>query len=277
MFGYVRPCIANLSEADKQRYKSVYCGLCRSLGERCGSISRLSVNYDMTFLAMMLSSLYEPEEAPASARCLPHPVKPHTEIRSAVIDYAADMTVLLTYFKCLDDWADDHSPAGKLYAGLLKKQYERIKAEYPRQSGAVEESLKALSDIEKDESASPENALLCASQLLCELFVWKEDFWAQQLRWFGASLGRFVYLMDAAMDYEKDLKKGSYNPLVRMDISPANAQDLLTQPLGEACAAFEALPMVQDDHLMRGILYSGVWQSYNDKMKKQSEGKAHGQ
>lgn len=277
MFGYVRPCIPDLSEAEKQRYKSVYCGLCRALGKRCGSLSRLSVNYDMTFLALMLSSLYEPEETAASARCLPHPVKPHGEISSAVIDYAADMTIVLTYFKCLDDWADERKPIGKLYGALLKGQYERIRKEYPRQCGAVEESLRALSSIEKDETASPEAALHCAGLLLSELFVWKEDFWAQQLKWFGASLGRFVYLMDAAMDYEQDKKKGCFNPLLRMNILPEQAQDLLTQPLGEASSAFEALPLVQDDRLMRSIIYSGVWQSYNEKMKKQPEGNANGQ
>jgi len=277
MFGYVRPCIPDLSEPEKQRYKSVYCGLCRSLGKRSGALSRLSVNYDMTFLALLLSSLYEPEEAASSARCLPHPVKPHPEIHSAVIDYAADMTVALTYFKCLDDWADERNPAGKLYGGLLKGQYERIKREYPRQCGAVEESLRALSVLEKDASASPDAAIACAGRLLSELFVWKEDFWAQQLRWFGASLGRFVYLMDAAIDYAQDVKKGCCNPLVRMGLKPEDAKDLLIQPLSEASAAFEALPLVQDDRLMRSIIYSGVWQSYNEKMKKQPEGNANGQ
>ena len=89
-------------------------------------------------------------------------------------------------------------------------------------------------------------------------------------------MGRSVYLMDAAMDYEKDNEKGCYNPLGRLGIAPENAREIITQPLGEASEAFERLPLVQDDQLMRNILYSGVWQNYNQKMNKTEE-TAHGQ
>ncbi len=277
MFGYVRPYIAGLTEAEKTRYRAVYCGICRSLGARHGSLSRLSVNYDMTFLALMLSSLYEPEEQHESGRCLPHPVKPHAFVSSSAVDYAADMTVALTYHKCLDDWTDERKHIRKLYADRLQDRYEAVRKAWPAQCAAVEECISRLSAIEKDPSAQPEDAVNCSGRLLSELFIWKKDFWENQLRWFGASLGRFVYLMDAAMDYEHDLKKNLYNPLVRMNLPPEKAREAIIQPLDEASEAFEALPLVQDDRLLRSILYSGVWQSYNEKMKKQTEGTANGQ
>ena len=277
MFGYVRPYIGDLSEDEKKRYRAVYCGLCRSLNTRHGAISRLSVNFDMTFLALLLSSLYEPEEQSAQARCLPHPVKPHEETSSGVIDYAADMTVALTYHKCLDDWADEKKITRRAYGDLLKKSYERVKSAWPVQCRAIEESIAALSVIEKSGSFHPDDALRCAGQLMSELFVIREDFWSQQLRWFGASLGRFVYLMDAAMDYEQDLKKSCFNPLLKMNLPPHEAQDLLLQPLGEASALFEKLPLVQDERLLRNIFYSGLWQDYNEKMKKHPEVTSNGQ
>ena len=282
MFGYVRPYIGDLSETERKRYRAVYCGICSSLGARHGAFSRLSVNFDMTFLALMLSSLYEPEEESSQARCLPHPVRAHEKISSRIIDYAADMTVALTYHKCLDDWTDEKRIAQRLYGDLLKKSYDQVKAEWPRQCAAIEESLSALSVLEKEalersSAVLPDAALNCAGRLLNELFVLRDDFWAQQLRWFGDSLGRFIYLMDAAMDYEQDLKKGSYNPLIHMICPPQRARELLIQPLGDASAVFEKLPLVQDTHLLRNIFYSGVWQCYNEKMKKQTEDKVHGQ
>ena len=277
MFGYIRPYTDGLSDEEKLRYRSVYCGICRSLGRRYGSLSRLSVNFDMTFLALMLSSLYEPEEKSASARCLPHPMKPHDEISSEIIDYAADMTVALTYHKCLDDWNDEKKHMQRLYAVHLKGAYDRVKTAWPDQCRAIEESLCRLSVIEQSIDSTPDAALACAGALLTELFVWKKDFWSNQLRWFGQSLGRFIYLMDAATDFDQDVKKGSYNPLVRMNVRPEQAEPLLMQPLDEASESFEALPLVQDDHLMRNILYSGLWQAYNAKMKKQTEDTVHGQ
>lgn len=277
MFGYIRPAMNDLTESEKTRYRSVYCGICRSLGTRYGALSRLSVNFDMTFLALLLSSLYEQEEKSASARCLPHPFKPHTEISGDIIDYAADMTVALTYHKCLDDWKDEKKQAQRLYAVHLKSAYEKVQAIWPDQCRSIEESLSALSVIEQNNSASADQAILFAGQLLAGLFVWKRDFWSGQLQWFGASIGRFIYLMDAAMDFEQDEKTGCYNPLIRLNIPPAQAVDMLMQPLDEASEAFEALPLVQDDHLLRNILYSGVWQCYNEKMKKQTEDKVHGQ
>ena len=86
---------------------------------------------------------------------------------------------------------------------------------------------------------------------------------------FGSALGKFIYMMDAVIDYKDDLRKKRYNPLQRMEIAPQEARPLLLQPLGQAAEVFEALPLVQDAHLLRNILYSGVWQTYNEKMKKE--------
>ncbi|MBR6767370.1 MAG: hypothetical protein IKM02_05405 [Clostridia bacterium] len=230
----------------------------------------------MTFLALMLSSLYEPEEQSVKAHCAPHPIRPHEEISSSVIDYAADMTIALTYHKCLDDWSDEKKITRRLYGDLLKKSYDRVKTAWPNQCHAIEEALSEISRIEQSDASLPDEALVASGRLMSELFVLKDDFWAQQLRWFGASLGRFIYLMDAAMDYEQDRKKGCYNPLLRMNLLPERTRDLLMLPLGEASEAFERLPLVQDEHLLRSILYSGVWQDYNEKMKKKTEDTADG-
>jgi len=274
MFGLIRPYMNDLTEEEKARYKAVYCGLCRALNEKYGLAGRMGLNYDMTFLIILLDSLYEPQEQTKDAFCPPHPVKKHRETRSEFTDYAADMTVALTYYKALDDWMDEHSKTGKVYSGLLKRSYQQVKERWPRQCEAIEKSLDALHEVEKDEAAQPERAADLSGRMLADIFAVKEDFFQRQMAGLGYFLGKFIYMMDAAIDYEDDRKKGCYNPLNGMNVPPEEALELLRQPMGQAAEAFEALPLIQDANLMRNILYSGVWQTYNYEMsKKQNEAK----
>ena len=111
MFGYVVARKEGLNEEEYARYRALYCGLCRDLGERCGQMARLCVNYDMVFLILVLSSLYEPEETAGSARCAAHPARARDFVRSEVTAYAADMNVALMYHKLRDDWADEATPS----------------------------------------------------------------------------------------------------------------------------------------------------------------------
>ena len=107
MFGYLVAAAGVLEDQERQRYHSLYCGLCRSL-ERCfGHPARLTLNYDMTFLVLLLGSLYEPEEEAAQRRCPRHPVEAQRYVCSEISDYAANMNLALAYLKCLDDWRDD--------------------------------------------------------------------------------------------------------------------------------------------------------------------------
>lgn len=271
MFGYVRPCVESLSEEQKGRYRAWYCGLCQSLGERHGFRGRMTLTYDMTFLALFLSALYEPEEKQGNMRCLPHPKEAHAFVRTEMTDYAADMTVALAYFKGLDDWQDDRSLTGGMTAQLLKKRYAVVKKQYPRQCADIEANLQALSQVEAAKATAADAAANCFGALMASLFVKKEDYWTNALAQFGASLGRFVYMVDAACDYDADKKKGSYNPVVEMQHQPEDMRELLAILLGDASAAFEALPIVTDADILRNILYEGVWQGYNEALHRREE------
>ncbi len=274
MFGYVRANVAAMTEEQTARYRAHYCGLCRALGKRHGALGQMALTYDMTFLTIFLSSLYEPEEEKGSLRCAPHPVKVHPYACSEITDYAADMTVALTYHKLMDDWQDDRKRTAKVGADLMAKHYQQVKNHWPEQCRMIEESLKELSAIECRRNPSPDAAANCFGRLMGAVFVMKDDYWRGALRTFGMSLGRFIYLADAACDYDKDKKSCSYNPVVLMEKDPEEMRDSLKQTLGSASEVFEALPLVQDADLMRNILYSGIWQSYNETMQKRKEGKA---
>lgn len=276
MFGYVRPNLNDLAEADRQRYRSFYCGLCRALGKRHGQLSRMALTFDLTYLTIFLGSLYEPEETSGSGRCVPHPMKEHAWITTSVNDYAADMTIALTYHKCRDDWQDDRNVPAKAFTALLKRHYAAVKARWPRQCKAIEKAMDEQSAIEQRRDEMPDAAPGCFGRLMAALFVMEEDFWAGALAAFGYSLGRYIYMLDAVCDYDKDLKSGSYNPVALMGKQPEDMRETLEMLLGDAAAAFERLPMVQDEEILRNILYSGLWQGYDEcltrrKKKNQNE------
>ena len=149
MFGYLAAQPGALTHEELARYKSVYCGLCRSLKLRHGELSRLTLNYDLTFLTLLLGSLYEPEERTGEQRCIAHPREKHAYTVTEMTDYAADMNVMLAYLKCMDNWRDDASIVSLAEAAALKKAYAALAAQYPRQHEAMTASLESLSALER--------------------------------------------------------------------------------------------------------------------------------
>ena len=264
MFGYVCANQKDLDKAQKLRYNAVYCGICRQIRERSSQTARLSLSYDMAFLALLLMSLYEPEEISGSRACNLHPIKPRPWVDNLYIRYAADMNVALAYYKALDDVRDDGSKAARLAASVLKKSLPEIESRYPRQCRAMEDCIRQLSLLEKEGCPNPDLPAACFGQLMGELLVYEEDMWAPALRQMGISLGRFIYFLDAAVDYRKDKKQGKYNPFVAM----GNARELqtwenyLVMDMARCTEYFETLPLVQDKELLNCILYSGVWMEF---------------
>jgi hypothetical protein len=267
MFGYVICNKKELSEAEQSRYQDVYCGLCKRLETRHGRLSRMSLNYDMTFLILFLSSLYEPQEYVKEFRCAFHPSHGKNAVYNKFTDYAADMTVALSYYKCLDDWEDERKLLSHGYANGLKSGYGEVKERYPRQCRSIEDGINELGRIEKSGNTLADAAVNCFGRLMSELFVVEEDFWGNSLRSFGFHLGKFIYLMDATLDYEKDRKKGNYNPLGLMGKKPEDMAEPLSIIIGSAADEFEKLPLVQDVNILKNILYGGVWQKYYAKVK----------
>lgn len=268
MFGYVQANLNTLTEEEKVRYRKFYCGLCHTLGERHRDISRFGLTYDMTFLAVLLSSLYEPAETEIESRCIVHPFKKHHYIKNRYIDYAADMTVALVYYNCVDDWDDDKNIIAKGYSALLSNEYKKVKIDWPVQCEIIEKELKNLAEIENSNILSPDAAANCFGRLMEGLFVYKEDIWADYLRKLGFGLGRYIYLADATVDLEKDIKKGSYNPLAELAKNTDDFTPMLKNLLGEASACFELLPLIQDENILKNIIYSGIWNKYNHKLGK---------
>ena len=273
MFGFVNVNVEELSQQQKARYNAVYCGICRSIRDRASQPARLTLRYDMAFLALLLMSLYEPQEQGGGRACLLHPVKPKAWVDNEYIRYAADMNVALACYKCQDDWKDDRSLSARAMAAVLAPAMEAIETRWPRQCAAMAHCIGMLSQLEKENCTNPDEPANCFGRLMAELLVYRDDLWAPLLRQMGQALGRFIYLADGAIDYRQDRKKGKYNPFLAMGTGEdwQKWEQYLVLAMGRCTDAYERLPLVQDKALLDNILYSGVWIEYRARQKRQED------
>jgi hypothetical protein len=239
----------------------------------------------MTFLSMLLASLYDLPEQQEDCVCVVHPIKPHTAVFSEAASYAADMNIALAYYQALDDWHDDKNKRAKHKSEALAHYLPELSEKWPRQCRAIAEQLKALGEMENANELNPDLPMNCFGELLGELFIWREgdpavrgaeihepliSEYAVPLKAMGAALGRFIYLLDACNDFKADIKRQRYNPLVaqtQQDFTP-----LLTMMMAECTAAFDRLPITRDRAILQNVLYSGVWQNYRQHKTEQAEG-----
>ena len=273
MFGFVTASVKELDKIQQDRYGGVYCGICRQIRASAGQTARLGLSYDMAFLALLLTSLYEPEETSAPLHCAAHPLRRRDWIDNEYIKYAAYMNVALSYYKLLDDWHDDRKVSAKLLAESFGKQLPVIEQRYPRQCEAIRTCLEKLSLLEKENCPNPDEPAACFGHLMAELLVYHDDFWAPTLRQVGFHLGRFIYMADAAVDYRHDERKGKYNPFLAMGTGEdwARWEEYLVLAMGRCTANYEKLPLVQDKAILDNILYSGIWVSFKGKGAKARE------
>lgn len=265
MFGYIVVHKPELKVREYETYRASYCGLCRSLKKRHGRLGQLTLSFDMTFLALLLTGLYEPQTVTGCGRCLAHPMQKHHYRENPYFDYAADMNVLLTYYKCLDDWQDDRKVRKLLLAKLLEGKMRKVRKLYGAKAEKTARLLKELGEFEKNNICDIDKTAGFFGEIMAELFVYRADEWEDKLRRMGFFFGKFIYLMDAYEDIEADLKKGRYNPLSELyktDTFEQDCQQILKMMMAETSRAFELLPILEDAEILRNILYAGVWSRY---------------
>ena len=273
MFGFVSASLEELSEEQKNRYQAVYCGICRAIRDEDGQFCRMALSYDMAFLALLHMSLYEPEEISGQGRCIAHPAKRRPWIDNEYIRYAARMNVALACFKARDDWEDEEKTSAKLLAKVFGRNEAAIEAEFPRQCTAIRDCIRELSALEKAHCPNPDEPAGCFGQLMAELLVVQEDRWAEDLRQMGFYLGRFIYLADAAIDYRRDVKKGSYNPFAAMGCGEDFElwEQYLVLAMARCTESYERLPLVEDKGILDNILYSGIWLNYRRMQRERGK------
>ena len=207
MFGYIIVNKQELKFREFDVYQSYYCGLCQSLKERFGRRGQLTLSYDMTFVALLLSALYDEPVESSTCKCVAHPFEAHATSRSVFTDYAADMNLLLSYYKCLDDWTDERKWKGRLRAAALRGRDKMVEARYPEKAEHIYTLLEHIHLYEKAQEPDVDLASGCFGEIMGEILACRKDEWEDDLRRMGFFLGKFIYLMDAYEDLEKDLRK----------------------------------------------------------------------
>ena len=258
MFGYITLSRVNADKEMRLEYKSYYCGLCHVLNQKYGIKGMHSLSFDMVFLTILLSDIYDEDTVKGKERCIVRPLVPHDYICSkGATDYAADMQLLLFYFSLLDNIQDEHKD--KIRAKKYEKIATEITSRYPRQYKVLKEKLHELREKEEANEQNPEALSALFGAILGEIFVKDPDFhFAPELRALGEALGRFIYLIDGWDDRASDKKKGCFNPFPE-GTKEKDAEKLLLNAAADASLIFERLPLDSSIPIMRNIIYSGIW------------------
>lgn len=274
MFGYITINKNDLKIKEYEEYQAYYCGLCKVLRERYGNVGQMTLTYDMTFLVILLTGLYEKELVEKQQRCASHVGKKHRTLENDLTGYAADMNILLAYHNLMDDWMDEKKISKYAAAKVLEKSYQKVAKAYPRQCKAILSYIEHLTECEKRKEENLDIAAGYTGELLAEVFIYQEDEWSAILRRMGFFMGKFIYLCDAYEDIEKDKEKNNYNPLFTFFEKKEFEEicyQILCMMVAECAKEFEKLPILMNAPILRNILYSGIWAKYEAVKKKRIE------
>lgn len=281
MFGYVRAQKSELLVREYEQYRGIYCTLCRQLGKSYGVAARLSLSYDCTFYAMLLLAIRPECTGFHEGRCVVNPLKKCVFCNGGEQDFtsASALSVLMTYHKVKDDIADSHS-FGKIRGYLLlpvashaKKKAAR---DFPEMARIVDSAMALQQPAEHSEAGVDACAEPTASMLSQVLALagnsdaGQETAEARVLRQVGYFLGRWVYMMDAADDMEKDVKTHSFNPFVNQyGLGPDSTEEefatakgkangALNMTLSQLIAAFNILDLKHFRPILENVIVKGL-------------------
>lgn len=284
MFGYVTPLKDELKVRQYEDFRSYYCGLCQHIKSNYGQLPRLTLNYDLTALALLLDGLSPTKTYVRKQSCLTHPLKKKTMIiNNQPLSYAADMNVALVYYKLLDDVQDDKDLKSKLLSTILKPYKNQFSPELLPILNSIETNLQKLYTLEinynfssLDEICDP-FACIVAEILQLYPYSFHQDSpdLRSQLYQFGYALGKWIYIIDALDDLKKDMDQNKFNPLFSLyHETGMNYQDLFIKAkdpvsftllnCGFVCRSLlSSLPLVRNKALLHNIVVLGMMEQYN--------------
>ena len=279
MFGYVRINKMDLTFREYEHYKAYYCGLCKYLKRNHTELSRMTINYDITFLIVLLSSIYQPSAQVFHEKCIVDPVKKKKHIINEITEYAASMNILLAYYKLEDDVNDEGDIKSRLVRRAYRKSFKTAYDKYPQKADFIKACLGELRSLEEDQSTSIDQTSNCFARLLEEIFDYKDDEYRDRLRKVGFNIGKYIYIMDAYEDLDEDLEKRRYNPFTDYkddrEALKLRVDKLIGMTLSRLEEAILDLGIKVNKSIIDNIIYSGVYLRYkgliNGADKKKQE------
>lgn len=275
MFGYIRPLECELKVREQAEYRGYYCGLCKSIGARYGQLERLSLSYDCAFLAALLSAI-SGGAGFSRGNCGPRCYRGKRAIANAspALDYAADVNILLAWYQAADDAADDRSAKALAARLAFSRAYRKAAKRHPELDRAIRDNTERLHVLERAHTASTDEPsdtfgkTLSAVILHAPMLPQSER---QAAEWMFYNLGRWIYLIDAWDDREKDEKSGGYNPFLITKMEPERARFLLNVTLNEVSKAYDLLNLQQPSGLLDNIIRLGLDSAQRRVFKEQTE------
>ena len=271
MFGYVKPLVPELKVKENELYKGTYCGLCRTMGKSTGCLSKLTLNYDFAYLALVRFVLEKRKAVAKMRRCAVHPFKKRVMLEpDDTLRYCARASVILTRLKLSDNVKDSRGMA-KLKARIVNMMRIFLK-KTPEELTALEDTvcelIEKLSALEKEKCDSIDTVADIFGEILSNIASFELDgsqkIIANEL---GRHLGRWIYVIDACDDYERDLKDKSYNPLTYSygkELTEENRYALRCAALLELEAMSKAVELMDfSEHrdvegILKNIMYLGM-------------------
>ncbi|MBQ8210344.1 MAG: hypothetical protein IJZ35_07175 [Clostridia bacterium] len=267
MFGYIRTHRPELKVCEDEAYKGIYCSLCKELGKRYGIVSRMFLSYDSSFLALTLMALSEEKICFEQKRCPFNPAKKCNFCSQSrkELEFAADISVLLLYHKIRDNIQDSTIFKALLYRIILLlvlPSYKKAKKLCPDGAKIIGQYISQQNKVEEKQSRSVDEAAEPTAILLKKLYSMGEtDDDARLVReQVGYHLGRWVYLIDAFDDMEKDRKSGNYNPfLLGNNDNYEKIKGDILMTAGEAAKAYELLDIKCFGGIIENVIYDGLY------------------
>lgn len=277
MFGYILPDKPELKIKEFELFRAYYCGVCKSMGRSFGPIARFALNYEAVFLGLLLSAVNKEKSAMKKEGCIGNPFKKKWVIKdNKYVDLAADINVLLTYYKLIDNWQDEKHLASFGAKQLFRRGYKKAAARSTNTDAVIKAALAKQHKLELEKCSSIDAAAEPTASMIRDILLIgckDADTEVQRsMEWLGYNIGKWIYTIDAYDDIEKDIKNGSYNPLLLQydykqqpvaEFKNAIKQDIeraLIFTLSQAASTIELLDM---NH--KGIIENIVYMGMNNK------------
>ena len=268
MFGYLAPLKGELKVREFEIYNAYYCAICHAVKRRYGELPRLMLSYDAVLISMISSALSGGEEALSFStfRCFNNPLKKRDEAApSAAIDYAADVMALLGYYG-LKDGKTDRDQRNRLAfimtvlsEAAMRRAGRRAAERLGEKSRICCECLEEQRVLEAAKVESLDRVADPTGRLMAELLDFTDvPELSPKLREFGYHLGRYIYIIDAVDDLEKDKKFGAFNPLLLSPKTPEALKTALTLDLARLGEIAGELPLKYHKEIVGNIIYLGL-------------------